>query len=105
MLGSVFRNLLKNAVQHNDAAVPEVDVTATAADDTVVVRVADNGRGISDTQKERIFSKGQKGLDSQGTGMGLYLVDTLVTSYGGSVWVEDNTPKGSVFAVELPKAT
>ena len=105
MLGSVFRNLLKNAVQHNDAAVPEVDVTATAEDDAVVVRIADNGRGISETQKERIFGKGEKSLDSQGTGMGLYLVDTLVASYGGSVWVEDNTPKGSVFAVELPKTT
>ncbi len=34
--------------------------------------------------------------------MGLYLVDTLVTSYNGEIWVEDNDPDGSVFVVELP---
>jgi sensor histidine kinase regulating citrate/malate metabolism len=36
--------------------------------------------------------------------MGLYLVETLVTGYGGEVWVEDNDPEGSVFVVELPTA-
>ncbi|MFB6101203.1 MAG: PAS domain S-box protein [Haloplanus sp.] len=104
MLGSVFRNLLKNAIQHNDAETPEVTVSATNCDDTVVVRVADNGPGVPDEQKDAIFGKGEKGLDSQGTGIGLYLVDTLVESYGGTVSVEDDTPGGAAFVVELPKA-
>jgi PAS domain S-box-containing protein len=114
MLGSVFRNLLKNAIQHNDKETPEVAVSATDRDETVVVRVADNGPGVPDGQKETIFGKGEKGLDSQGTGIGLYLVKTLVESYDGDIRVEDNDPSGgvpadsdehdgAVFVVELPK--
>jgi len=104
MLPSVFRNLLTNAVQHNDKAVPEVTVTATEHADRVTVRVADNGPGISDAQKAVVFGEGEKGLDSPGSGLGLYLVDTLVGTYGGEVHVEDNDPTGAVFVVDLPKA-
>ena len=102
MLDSVFRNLLKNAVQHNTADVPEVTVSADERDGTVRVRVADNGPGVSDERKDEIFGRGEKGIDSGGTGIGTYLVETLVTRYGGDVWVEDNEPRGSVFVVELP---
>jgi len=91
MLGSVFRNLLKNAIQHTDAAVPAVVVSAADRADVAVVRVADNGPGVPDDQKDTIFGQGEKGLDSQGTGIGLYLVKTLVESYGGDIWVEDRT--------------
>jgi PAS domain S-box-containing protein len=104
MVDSVFRNLLSNAVQHNDKDVPAIRVSATTHDETVVVRIADNGPGVPDDQKAQVFGKGEKGLDSSGTGLGLHLVDHLVTQYGGEVWVEDNDPAGAVFAVELPVA-
>lgn len=104
MLSSVFRNLFENAVQHNDEATPEITIRSVDRDETVRVRVADNGPGIPDTQKEQIFGKGEKSLDSSGTGIGLYLVDTLIDQFGGDVWVEDNDPKGAVFVVELRKA-
>jgi signal transduction histidine kinase len=104
MLESVFRNLLKNAIQHNDAEVPEVTVSATEGEETVTVRIADNGPGISDERTEKIFEQGEMGLDSEGTGLGLYLVETLVDRYGGDVYVEDNDPTGAVFVVELPLA-
>jgi PAS domain S-box-containing protein len=104
MLDSVFGNLLKNAVQHNDDAVPEVTVGVTDNDETVRVRVADNGPGVPDAKKAEIFGKGAKGLDSEGTGVGLHLVQTLVDGYGGDVRVEDNDPGGAVFVVDLPKA-
>ena len=101
MLESVFRNLLNNAIVHNDKELPEVTVSTTANDDVVQVRIADNGPGISDQQKDQIFEEGEKGLDSEGTGIGLYLVQTLVERYGGAVWIEDNEPEGSVFIIEL----
>ena len=104
MLNSVFRNLLNNAIQHNDKETPEVSVFAAEQADSVVIQFADNGPGIPDTEKEAIFGKGERGLDSSGTGIGLYLVAALVASYGGDVWVEDNDPDGSVFFVELPMA-
>jgi PAS domain S-box-containing protein len=100
MLESVFRNLLNNAVQHNDGE-PTVVVTATADDDTVTVRVADDGPGVPDKQKQRVFERGEKGPTSDGTGLGLYLVGVLVDSYGGEITVTDNDPQGAVFEVEL----
>jgi PAS domain S-box-containing protein len=104
MLDSVFRNLLRNAVQHNDKAVPEVTVTAEREADRVEIRIADNGPGIPDDQKPTVFGKGEKGLESEGTGIGTYLVKTLVSRYGGDVWIEDNEPEGAVFVVSLPAA-
>jgi signal transduction histidine kinase len=104
MLSSVFRNLFQNAVQHTDEETPEITLSVEEQPDSVRIRVADNGPGIPDGQKSEIFGKGDKGLDSPGTGIGLYLVQTLVDQYEGEVWVEDNEPKGTVFIVELPKA-
>ncbi|MEZ3117772.1 ATP-binding protein [Halobaculum sp. MBLA0147] len=102
MLSSVFRNLLTNAVQHHDGDDPTVTVSTTVEDGAAVVRVADDGPGIPDDRKETIFGEGERSLESGGTGVGLYLVDRLVDSYGGDVWVEDNDPHGAQFVVQLP---
>jgi len=101
LLEAIFRNLLKNAVQHNDKDVPEITVSATVDNHHVIVNVADNGPGVSDAHKTEIFGRGNQGLESQGTGIGLHLVQTLVDRYGGTVWVEDNYPDGAVFSVQL----
>ena len=104
MLESVFRNLLRNAIQHNHTDEPTVRVSIEERAGSVVVRVGDNGPGISDAQKETIFEQGTAGLETGGTGLGLYLVARLVHGYGGDVWAEDNEPSGAVFVVELPLA-
>lgn len=101
-LDSVFRNLLRNGIQHNDSERPEVTVSIRGDEAGVQIRIADNGPGVPDSQKDEIFGKGEKGLQSSGTGIGLYLVNTLVERYGGDVWVEDNEPRGAAFVVELP---
>jgi len=103
MLSSVFRNLLNNAVTHNDKESPKVSIDLEVAADRVQVAVADNGPGIPDDRKEAVFGRGQMGLESPGSGIGLYLVDTLVDMFGGKVWIDDNEPEGSVFRVELPR--
>jgi signal transduction histidine kinase len=100
----VFKNLLENAVQHNDEGTPEVTVSCIEHPEIVRVKIADNGPGVPDDKKRTVFGKGEKGFDSSGTGIGLYLVATLVEQFGGDVSIEDNDPKGSVFVVELPKA-
>lgn len=102
MLGSVFRNLLTNAIEHNDQSEPTVTIGAERTDDRVFVRIADDGPGISDDRKAAIFEEGEKSLESDGTGLGLYLVETLLERYGGDVRIEDNDPCGAVFVVELP---
>ncbi|WP_049942964.1 sensor histidine kinase [Haloarcula amylolytica] len=105
LLSSVFRNVLTNAVQHNDSATPSVVVDVIDDGDVVHVTVADDGPGIPDEQKQAVFERGEKRPDSDGTGVGLYLVRTLVDAYGGDVWVEDNEPTGTVVGVTLLTAT
>ncbi|AGN02831.1 PAS domain S-box [Salinarchaeum sp. Harcht-Bsk1] len=104
MLQSVFRNLLNNAVQHNDRATPSVEVTAVEHEETVAIAIADDGPGIPDQLRSSLFDKGWKDVGSQGSGIGLYLVDLLVDQFGGDVRVEDRDPRGTIFTVELPLA-
>ncbi|MFP8952550.1 ATP-binding protein [Natrialbaceae archaeon A-arb3/5] len=104
LLSSVYRNLLTNAITHNGAEEPVVTVSAAEADGDAVVRIADNGPGIADDRTEKIFEEGYTGTASQGDGIGLYLVETLVDRYGGTVRVENDEPTGTIFTVRLPIA-
>jgi PAS domain S-box-containing protein len=104
MLDSVFRNLLRNAVQHNDGPSTEVVVSATERDDVVAVRVADDGPGVPEDRRESLFGRGETGVRSPRNGFGLYLVGRLVETYGGDVRVEDAQLGGAAFVVELPMA-
>ncbi|NHN61376.1 MULTISPECIES: histidine kinase N-terminal 7TM domain-containing protein [Halorussus] len=105
LLGSALLNVITNAVIHNDTDAPEVDVSLAVTEETAVVRIADDGPGIPDDRKETVFGRGEKGLESPGTGIGLYLVDRIVSGFDGDVRVADNDPRGTVVAVELPIAT
>ena len=104
LLSSVFRNLLTNAITHNDKQTPEVTISGEDRGDSVVVHVADNGPGIPEDRREEIFGRGERGLESPGSGIGLYLVDTLMTLFDGGIEVTGNEPEGSVFTLTLPKA-
>ncbi|MFQ3295028.1 MAG: signal transduction histidine kinase [Halobacteriales archaeon] len=104
MLSSVFTNLLNNAVLHNDSEYPSVWVDVTVERYTASIRVADDGPGVPPNRRDEIFGRGEKGLESEGTGVGLYLVDTLTSEFGGDVWVEDSEHGGTAFVVTLPLA-
>jgi len=104
MLSSVFTNLLNNAIIHNTSTHPSVWVDVTEDGDTVRISVADDGPGVPPDRREEIFGRGEKGLESEGTGVGLYLVDTLTSEFGGDVWVEDSEHGGATFVVTLPFA-
>jgi PAS domain S-box-containing protein len=104
LLSSVFRNVLNNAVQHNDTQNPKIEISFADTGTDVVTQIADNGPGIPDDEKESIFGEQTKGLASSSTGMGLYLTEELVRNFGGEIWVENNEPKGSIFNIKLPKA-
>ncbi|MFB6138460.1 MAG: sensor histidine kinase [Halobacteriaceae archaeon] len=104
LLSSAVRNLLNNAVQHNDSDDPRVAVTVDADPETVRVRVADNGPGIPDAQKETLFTEGAAGMESAGTGMGLFLAREIAEAFGGDIDVADNEPRGTTFTIALPRA-
>lgn len=110
LLHDVFANLVGNAIKHTgDIAdiVIDLDVVIDNDDYNCRVTVEDNGPGIPDDFKSKIFNRMLKGSDkAKGMGLGLYLVKSLVDSYGGSVWVEDRVPgdhtQGTRFVVMLP---
>ncbi|QSG04439.1 sensor histidine kinase [Halapricum desulfuricans] len=104
LLASVLHNLLSNAVAHNDSDAPHVVVTVETDAETVSIRVADDGPGIAEAERETLFERGELGADSDGSGIGLYIVDMLVDRYGGSITVEDSDLGGAAFGLELPRA-
>jgi len=104
MLSSLVGNLLNNAVQHNDEETAEIRVDIEAREESVIVTIADNGPEYRRPQRNSLFEQETKGPNSDGTGLGLYLVDTLVDIYGGDISVGDNDSKGTVFTVELERS-
>lgn len=114
LLKDVFSNLAGNAVKHSD---PDKPLTINIVAETLKegqkeylrVIVEDNGPGIPDDLKERLFNRYQRGqTKATGKGLGLFLVKTLVDSYGGRIWVEDRVAgdfgQGSRFMLILPAA-
>lgn len=106
ILTEVVGNILVNTLKHGRDTAPEVILSMTEQAETVRLYIADNGPGVPDDQKRRIFGRDITSTESwhTGTGFGLYFVDVMVRQYGGRVWVEDNEPTGAVFVIELQKA-
>ncbi len=110
LLYDVFANLVSNAIKHTGdhaSIIIDLDVVEDDGGQYCRVLVEDDGPGIPDDFKGRIFNRLLKGTDkAKGMGLGLYLVKSLVESYGGGVWVEDRImddhSKGARFVVMLP---
>jgi two-component system, OmpR family, sensor histidine kinase SenX3 len=108
-LRSAFSNLLDNAVKYSEDEV-QVSVLVTALDDKrVAVRVSDKGIGIPSAQLKRIFKRfyrvpGRFMARVKGTGLGLFIVHSVVTKHGGRVFAESRgLGHGSTFTVLLPR--
>ncbi|WP_248897833.1 sensor histidine kinase [Haloplanus halobius] len=105
LLGDVLGNIVTNAVDHNETDGLTVSITAEKQDDCAVVRIADNGQGVSADRKEMIFRRDETGhAKSTGSGFGLFFVDVMVKEFNGDVWVEDNAEGGATFVVQIPLA-
>lgn len=102
LVDDLFQNLLENAVAHNDTAELTVFVSARDDGDDVVVRIVDDGEGISESVRENLFEPGIQSDHSPGDGLGLYLVNKLVESYDGSIDVDSVDSNGTAFTVRLP---
>jgi len=92
-------NLLKNAVEATESG--EIRVTARRAPHRVVIEVADPGRGVPDSDKEKLFLP-YFSTKARGTGLGLAIVHRIVRDHDGQIHVHDNHPRGTRFEIELP---
>ena len=105
-LEQVFSNLMDNAVKYLRVGVPgSIEVRATESDGAITYEVHDNGRGIDAKDRERIFDLFRRSgiQDRPGDGIGLAHTRALVRRLGGSINVESEPNRGSVFKVTLPK--
>jgi len=99
---SIVTNLVENALLYSPKDKP-VEVSLAKNGNTIVLTVKDNGTGIPQEERAKIFQKFYRlGNASKGTGLGLYLVDYFVKKNKGSITVKENTPVGSIFEVDLP---
>lgn len=98
-LTQVVTNLLDNAVRHGSG---QITVRVAAVDPLVEVSVEDEGPGIPDAMRERVFAKYWRHGERTGTGLGLYIVQGLVSAHGGRVAVGAGESGGAAFRATFP---
>lgn len=104
-LSLAISNLLENALKYSPVNLP-VKVSLVRKKNHIVLSVTDEGIGIPDAEKTKIFKKfyrvgNEETRSTKGTGLGLFLVKQIIDHHRGSISVSDNKPKGSIFAVEF----
>lgn len=105
-LHQVIINLLSNACKYSPAA-SLITITAKAENTEVIISVQDEGIGIPEEVREKVFERFFRVDNSDrrmvgGTGLGLALVKDIVTAHGGRVWIEANSPSGSRVLFSIP---
>ncbi|TKC08885.1 sensor histidine kinase [Pedobacter frigoris] len=105
-LRSVIYNLLSNAIKYCPAdRNPEIMVKCSGEKEFVVISITDNGIGMSPEEQKSVFEKFQRvKMNYEGYGVGLYLVNTVVTAAGGKIELESTPGQGSEFKVYLKHA-
>ena len=108
-LDQILVNLIDNGVKYTRADGHVWVEAREVGDDAVRIEVRDDGPGISDKHRERVFERfyradPSRSREAGGTGLGLSIVKHLVESMGGEVGVEPNAPRGSIFWLRLPRA-
>lgn len=105
-LGELFTNLISNAVRYNDKEAPRIEVDWAERGHEVVFSVHDNGMGIEERYRERIFELFERlspGDDPESTGAGLAICKRIVEEFGGRIWLESELGEGSTFHFSVPK--
>jgi two-component system sensor histidine kinase KdpD len=103
-MDQVLTNLLENAARYSPEG-GEVTVTVAPVRDHVQVRVSDQGPGIAEGDRERVFEafyRGARSPEMPGSGLGLAIANAIVTAHGGRIWVEGTPAGGTAVVFELP---
>ena len=105
LLQILINNMLENAVKYAPKESP-IAVTLKKTETVVQLEIADQGPGIPDDEKKKIFSKfyrvgNEATRKTQGTGLGLYLCKKIADDHNADILVTNNTPRGSIFVVQF----
>lgn len=106
LIVQVIVNIVDNAIKYT-APDSDILITIKRDGDMAEIAVGDNGEGIPDGEKEKVFEKFYCGTNKiadnrRSLGLGLYLCKAIIEAHGGTICVTDNHPKGTVFRFTLP---
>lgn len=102
----VIQNLIDNAMRYTPAG-GQVTVSLNNGKKEIEVSVKDTGIGIPKSQQQRVFTKFFRGanvikIDTEGTGLGLFIAKNIIEAHGGKIWFESAENKGTTFYLTLP---
>lgn len=106
MIETVLSNLVDNAVKYSQDKA-HININASLTDTQVLLTVSDFGIGIKQEEQAAIFSKfyrigNEETRTQKGSGLGLFIAQEFLRLHGGSIQYQQNTPKGSIFKLNLP---
>lgn len=106
LLRIIIENLVSNAIKYTYKGT--VELTMRSTKHTLEISVKDSGMGIPEDEQSRVFSKlfraeNAAQSESEGTGLGLYIVKSIIDTIGGSIRFESVEDQGSTFSVSLPR--
>jgi signal transduction histidine kinase len=106
LLQMSLNNLLENAIKYTPDG-SQIEISLRRGKKESILQILDNGSGIPDSEKKKIFSKFYRIGDeatrrTKGTGLGLYLTSKIVQQHRGRLSIRDNVPQGAIFQIILP---
>ena len=107
LIVQVLINMIDNAIKYTPSG-SEIEISAVEKDNEIAITIADNGHGIADEIKPRVFDMFYTGAEKiadsrRSLGLGLALCKSIVNAHGGEITVTDKKPHGAVFTFTLPK--
>jgi signal transduction histidine kinase len=107
-LGEIFRNLISNAIKYRDLEkdTQSISINIHTTPQQSSILFSDNGIGIDDTNIKKVFDMFYRAsAQSDGSGLGLYIVKNAMEKLGGSIQVNSNLGKGTSFELKIPNQT